>query len=78
MAALERTNSEDPYIQTLEKLPASTRTTYIFARFGPPVTLVSDNGTQFTSEVFKEFCDANGIEHITTAPFHPHCVAREN
>ncbi|XP_061506314.1 uncharacterized protein K02A2.6-like [Anopheles gambiae] len=43
----------------------------IFSRFGNPVTLVSDNGTQFTSEIFADFCAHNGIEHLRTAPFHP-------
>nr|XP_049466987.1 uncharacterized protein K02A2.6-like [Anopheles coluzzii] len=43
----------------------------IFARYGVPTTLVSHNGTQFTSEDFKFFCFQNGIEHITTAPYHP-------
>ncbi|XP_040173675.1 uncharacterized protein K02A2.6-like [Anopheles arabiensis] len=42
----------------------------IFARFGMPETLVSDNGPQFTSALFAEFCNSSGIEHITTAPFH--------
>ncbi|XP_059222312.1 uncharacterized protein K02A2.6-like [Stomoxys calcitrans] len=41
------------------------------SKFGFPESLVSDNGTQFTSQEFVLFCSENGIEHIRTAPFHP-------
>ncbi|XP_062713126.1 uncharacterized protein K02A2.6-like [Aedes albopictus] len=43
----------------------------LFANKGMPQVLVSDNGTQFTSAEFKQFCSENGVEHVTTAPFHP-------
>ncbi|PIO60095.1 integrase core domain protein [Teladorsagia circumcincta] len=35
----------------------------MFARYGIPQTIVSDNGTQFTSEQFKMMCDEGGITH---------------
>lgn len=41
----------------------------IFARYGQPETLVTDNGTQLTSDKFESFCAANGI--VKTAPYHP-------
>ncbi|XP_058456917.1 uncharacterized protein K02A2.6-like [Malaya genurostris] len=41
----------------------------IFARYGQPETLVTDNGPQLTSEQFEAFCDTNGIMHLKTAPF---------
>ncbi|XP_041376684.1 uncharacterized protein K02A2.6-like [Gigantopelta aegis] len=43
----------------------------IFARNGLPIQLVSDNGPQFTSEEFATFMKANGVEHVTSAPYHP-------
>ena len=43
----------------------------LFAQFGLPETIVSDNGTQFTSAVFQEYCRENTIKHIKSPPFHP-------
>ena len=43
----------------------------IFSRFGLPETLVTDNGTAFSSVKFSTFCQQNGINHICTPPFHP-------
>jgi transposase InsO family protein len=50
---------------TIDKLRA------VFAVHGLPDTVVTDNGTSFTSELFSEFMQQNGIHHIRTAPFHP-------
>jgi len=43
----------------------------ILARFGIPEVIITDNGTQFTSEIFQTFCIFNGITHLCSPPFHP-------
>ncbi|XP_053686250.1 uncharacterized protein K02A2.6-like [Sabethes cyaneus] len=43
----------------------------IFARHGMPETLVTDNGTQFTSAEFAAYCETNGILHLKTPAYHP-------
>ena len=43
----------------------------IFSYHGLCDQIVSDNGPSLTSQEFKQFCSANGIEHITTLPYHP-------
>jgi hypothetical protein len=54
---------------TAEKTVEELRT--IFARNGLPKQLVSDNGSQFVSEVFQKFMRENGIFHIKSAPYKP-------
>ena len=43
----------------------------IFAYYGVPEQLVSDNGPQFISEEFSHFVQENGIKHVLCAPYHP-------
>ena len=43
----------------------------IFASYGLPEQLVSDNGPQFVSEEFRRFTREYGIKHIRSAPYHP-------
>ena len=43
----------------------------LFAQFGLPDTIVSDNGSYFVSTEFKDFLKKYGIKQITYAPYHP-------
>ena len=43
----------------------------VFATYGLPEQVVSDNRAQFTSQEFAEFLRSNGIKHARTAPYHP-------
>jgi len=43
----------------------------LFSRLGLPSQIVSDNGPQFTSEAYQQFCANNGIRRTLTAPYHP-------
>ena len=42
-----------------------------FATLGLPEMLVTDNGSVFTSSEFADFVKRNGIQHVTSSPYHP-------
>uniref|UniRef100_A0A915EBH6 Integrase catalytic domain-containing protein n=1 Tax=Ditylenchus dipsaci TaxID=166011 RepID=A0A915EBH6_9BILA len=43
----------------------------IFALFGCPKLIVSDNGTQLVSGEMELFLKNNGVKHLTSATYHP-------
>jgi len=43
----------------------------IFTTYGLPQMIVSNNGPQFVSEEFEQFCNSRGIQHNAIAPYHP-------
>ena len=61
-AQIHKTETTQAVIKSLQSL---------FKTFGLCNTIVSDNGSCFTSAQFKEFCLHNGIKHLTIAPKHP-------
>ena len=55
--------------QTSESVIAHLKS--IFACHGIPVVLMSDNGPQFSSGVFRAFTAEYGILHVTSSPYCP-------
>ncbi|XP_046373937.2 uncharacterized protein K02A2.6-like [Haliotis rufescens] len=43
----------------------------MFAAYGIPEIIVTDNATAFVGEEFATFMSRNGVEHVTTSPHHP-------
>ena len=43
----------------------------LFAAYGLPKEVVSDNGPQFTSSEFESFLTMNAVKHIKTPAYHP-------
>ncbi|KAG1952105.1 retrotransposable element [Pimephales promelas] len=43
----------------------------VFSRHGNPESIVTDNGTQFTSAAFAEFLKERDIKHIRTSVYYP-------
>ncbi|XP_031333839.1 uncharacterized protein K02A2.6-like [Photinus pyralis] len=56
-------------LTTAEKTIEALRS--IFARFGLPKFVCSDNGPPFNSVELHNYFHCNGITHILTAPYHP-------
>ncbi|CAK9300119.1 unnamed protein product [Gordionus sp. m RMFG-2023] len=42
----------------------------IISLYGIPETIVTDNGTNFTSKDFEKFCNNFGIKHVLTSAYH--------
>ena len=69
----------DAHSKWLDVHPVSSATSsvtitylrHLLAIHGLPETIVTDNGSVFTSAKFTEFTTHNGIHHSTSAPFHP-------
>ena len=54
---------------TISVILTKLRQTFSFT--GLPHTIVSDNGSCFTSDEFDQFCRANGSKHVRCSSYHP-------
>jgi hypothetical protein len=70
----------DRYSKVTKTVPLRTVTALSVARafcdhwayvYGPPVSLLTDNGPQFTAKFFQAVCSELGIRKIFTTAYHP-------
>ena len=56
--------------------PTAEETAKIFVedivmKYGVPTAVISDQGSNFTSDLFRQVCRVMKIKHIKTTPYHP-------
>ena len=63
-----------PEVTPVVKITQGTATAFlksIVCRFGVPNRIITDNGTQFRSRVFQDYCDGVGIQLCFASVAHP-------
>ena len=45
----------------------------VFSRVGFPTAILSDKGSQFTSDLMKEVCRLISLKQLFTTPYNPKC-----
>ena len=59
-------------IPNMEATTVAQKFVYEFvSRFGVPLQIHTDQGTQFQSQLFEQICNLMGIHKTRTTPFHP-------
>ena len=70
--------SKWPSVVRMSKYPTTETTimalNILFTTWGSPKTLVSDNGPQFGSKQFEDWCRLNGIVHFPWEGGFPPCI----
>jgi transposase InsO family protein len=61
--------------QTAESVSVALVKQWIL-KFGVPELLLTDQGTNFMSELFRQVCELLKINRLRTSPFHPECNGR--
>ena len=70
----------DRFTKLTQVVPLKTATAYTVAaafvehwvyKYGPPQTLVSDNGPQFSARFFQRVCRIIGVNNAFTTAYHP-------
>lgn len=55
----------------IDSIEAIKRLKVIFARFDNPLSITADNGGQFISAEFENYCEINNTRLINTIPYWP-------
>lgn len=60
-------------LKSIETERVAEALVYIFSMMGIPKEILSDMGTQFTSNVMKEVGRLLSFKQLVTTPYHPAC-----
>ena len=63
-------------VERLQSTTTAAVSKALFARYGVPDVLVTDNGPQFASAEFVSFAGQWGFQHVTSSPHYPQSNGR--